>query len=273
MRARRRSLLAAALAAALIAPFAALRAQALAIIDLRHRSADELLPLLRPLVEAGGALSGQGFQLFLRTTPANERQLRELIAHLDRAPRALRITVSQQREDTVDTQQRRIDGSVVIDSRASSARIGIGAGNEHGVGTRAATQTIQVLEGGRALISFGVAIPFTFRRYLLDAGGGAATEFAGTAFYEAVTGFAVRPLLNGDQVTLELAPVDATITARGVERSQLLTRVQGRLGEWIALGDADLREQAQTSGAGADAHSLRASQRGVWVRVEATEAR
>ncbi len=45
--------------------------QALEVISLRHRSAEQLLPQIAPFVEPGGALSGMNDKLFLRASPRN----------------------------------------------------------------------------------------------------------------------------------------------------------------------------------------------------------
>jgi len=261
-------------ALAALSAAASTRAQSIEILSLRHRSAEDVLPLLQPFVEPGGALTGQGSQLFLRASAANAREIRRMLAALDRAPRQLQITV---RQDRVEEQTQRTlgaDGSVVISSSrgsVSGGSLGVEAGASRSTGTRSAGQMLRVVEGGRAVIEIGTAIPFTFKQYVPAAGS--LTELPATSFYEAVTGFTVRPLLAGEVVTLELSPADATITARGIERAQLMTRVQGRLGEWIAVGGADLVEQARRGGiAASDARSA-ASQRGVWVKVEDVGAR
>jgi hypothetical protein len=272
MHARRRLLMTcAALPCALLALRDA-AAQSIEVLTLRHRTADDLLPLLQPFVEPGGALTGRGNQLIVRVSPANLRQLRELLATLDRAPRQLLITVRQDRASDETQQGLRADGSVVIDSRrGASGGVTIESRNSRTTTSRNVGQSIRVLEGGRATIDIGTAIPFTFRQYV--AGPQGLTALDTTTFIEAVSGFAVRPLLAGDVVTLELAPVDVTISARGgaLERAQLMTRVQGRLGEWIAVGDADLREQAQRSGSAGSEARLASTTRGVWVKVEAVE--
>lgn len=269
----RRSLLIALAALAAARP---LRAQSIEVLTLRHRSADDVLPLLQPFVEPGGALTGRGNQLIVRVSPANLRELQALLATLDRAPRQLLITVRQDRASDESQQGLRADGSVVIDSRRgrggdSSSSVTIEMQNSRTTAARSSGQSIRVLEGSRALLNIGTAIPFTFRQYL--AGPQGLTALDTTTFVEAVTGFAVRPLLAGDVVTLELAPVDTTLSARGpsLERAQLMTRIQGRLGEWIAVGDADLREQAQRSGVGGTASRMASSSRGVWVKVELVE--
>jgi hypothetical protein len=253
------------LLAALAAP-AALRAQAVEVIELRHRTADELLPLLRPFIEPGGALTGQGSQLLVRASTANLQQLRTLLATLDRPPRQLEITVQQERDAESTQSAVGADGSVTITTRGSRGNLNVDAGSSRTESTRRIGQRIRVLEGSRATISLGVAIPFTFNQWV--AGPQGLTEVQATTFYEAVTAVAVRPTLAGDVVTLDLAPTDMALAPQGIERAQLMTRVQGRLGEWIAVGGADLRESARRDGVLSRDARAASSQRGVWVRVD-----
>ena len=80
------------LAAALIAGSAAAQGS-LEIIPLRHRTADQVLPALRPLMEPGATLTGQGTQLIVRTSPANLEELRRALDEIDRPQRRLQISV------------------------------------------------------------------------------------------------------------------------------------------------------------------------------------
>ena len=58
-------------AVSLLIAFPAVAQNALEIIDLRHRTAEQVIPTLQPLLEPGATLSGQGAQLFVRASPAN----------------------------------------------------------------------------------------------------------------------------------------------------------------------------------------------------------
>jgi len=252
--AARRTLLLAALAAP-----AVLRAQAVQEIELRHRTAEDLLPLLQPFVEPGGALSGRGSRLFVRASEANVQQLRALLAKLDVAPRLLEITLRRELDHAA---AQRTEGVVVLDTRDAAAGVSIGAHGARIEGTRRVEQRIRVLVGRRALIHIGVAIPFTFNHWVATPQG--LTEVQATTFYEAVTGFAARPSLAGEVVTLELEPLDVALGPRGIEGLRLMTRVQGRLGEWIALGGADLAAPARHAAGDASA----GGRRGLWARVE-----
>src|ERR1051325_10507717 len=65
----------------------------LEIIDLRHRTAEQVIPVLKPLVEPGGSLSGQGTQLFVRTSTANLPDLRRALESIDRPAKRLQVSV------------------------------------------------------------------------------------------------------------------------------------------------------------------------------------
>jgi hypothetical protein len=245
------------------APFAMTVAQAIEVIDLRFRTADQLLPVLQPLVEPGGALSGQGSQLFLRTSGANAAQIRQVLATLDRPPRQLQIRVRQDLAQEGSSQQRSVDGSVTTTSRRTYGTARIETRDGTSTATRGAEQTLRVLEGGRAYVVTGTSIPFTFRHWVRGPGG-SWTATQQTTYYDALSGFYVQPQVAGNLVTLDIAPEDAQVTASGIDRARLSTQVQARLGEWTPLGGADVR--SETAGGGSTAPS--ASQRGVWVLVE-----
>src|SRR5260370_38182691 len=85
-----RSVLAAVLAGCAVHSLAQ---QALEIIPLRHRTVDQVLPVLQPLVEPGGALTGQSGQLIVRTSPANLAEIKRALEAIDRPLRRLQISV------------------------------------------------------------------------------------------------------------------------------------------------------------------------------------
>jgi len=80
-----RLVLAASLSAAAHVPFAQ---QALEIIPLRHRTVEQVLPALQPLLEPGATLSGSRGQLFLRASPSNADDIKRALAAIDRPARA-----------------------------------------------------------------------------------------------------------------------------------------------------------------------------------------
>src|SRR5262245_24313977 len=57
--------------------------QSLEVVKLKYRPAEDIIPALRPLLEPGGALSGEGFNLFVKASPNNLAQLRQALEQLD----------------------------------------------------------------------------------------------------------------------------------------------------------------------------------------------
>ena len=86
--------------------------QQLEIINLKSRTADQVLPQLRPFVEPGGTLSGMNNQIFLRASDANRRQIKELLAAIDRPPRRLLISVRQDADSTSSARGGEVSGRV-----------------------------------------------------------------------------------------------------------------------------------------------------------------
>ena len=81
------------------------------IIPLQHRTADQIIPILAPLVTEGGAVTGMNNQLIIKTTPSNMEQLKQVLANLDTPLHRLMITVRQDTEGSAIQNSASVDGS------------------------------------------------------------------------------------------------------------------------------------------------------------------
>ncbi|MBM3346645.1 MAG: hypothetical protein FJY55_09160 [Betaproteobacteria bacterium] len=70
-----------------LAPFALPARADIEVITLRYRSAEQITPILQPLVEPGGAITGMQNQLVIRSSAGSIADLRRVLATLDSAPR------------------------------------------------------------------------------------------------------------------------------------------------------------------------------------------
>jgi len=185
-----------------------------------------------------------------------------------RPPRWLTIAVRQDRPPVVAENARTPNAAVVTDSRSASTSTSNDAA--HVTRARSSEQSVRVLEGARALIQFDAAVPMTFRHFAI--GKPDVDELRGVVSYDALVQFIVSPRLAGTAVTLEIEPQHASILTESGERGRLLMTARGRLGEWIAVGGADLREE--TDGAELSTGATHAQtrpttdQRGVWLKVD-----
>jgi hypothetical protein len=224
----------------------------LEVITLNYRNADEVIPILKPLLAPEGTITGLNNRLVVRTTPGNLAELKQVLATIDAAPRRLLISVRQDAD--VDRSRRggQVSGRVDIGDNASvrvPGRPTPPGATVSADGVRAKvhssqsaqsdqiSQQVQVIEGGRALIRVGQSVPVHSRDVVDTPGGRRVLE--STDYRDVDTGFYVVPRLAGDRVTLEIFTAADTLQsgqrgAVGVQRVQ--TMVSGRLGEWIELG-------------------------------------
>lgn len=235
----------------LLAWATALAQGSLEVIELRHTTADRVLPALRPLLEPGGVLTGQRSQLIVRTSPRNLEELRRALAVLDAPARRLMISV---RFDSADVAS---DSSVEVDARISNrgSRVDGTLADSRSSGTERVDQRLQVLEGGRAFISQGSRRPLQMRD--------------GVLIQDIATGFEVVPRVAGSEVILEVAPQRQSPGAAGSVRTLgSATTVRARLGEWVALAGIDESSAREARGLASRSRRGGESSRRIWVKVE-----
>lgn len=107
-------------------------ANELEIINLKHRSAAELLPIIRPLLGSDEMVSGMNYQLILRASPRNIEQIKALLDSIDTMPRRLKITVMQDVDSETASRLTELSGSVGL---GRNARLSVPAGVNAGGGS------------------------------------------------------------------------------------------------------------------------------------------
>jgi hypothetical protein len=222
---------------------AAVAQQALEIIPLRNRTADQVLPVLQPLVEPGGTLSGTRNQLFLRASPGNAAEIKRVLDAIDRPSRRLEILVRH--GDAQERARRELGASGSIGSRGT--RIDVTAEDSRRAIAERVDQRVQVLEGGRAFIFAGQSRPVHVP--------------GATVIHEVGTGFEVVPRLSGERVLLDIQ----TSSAHG---QRAVTTLSTRLGEWIEVAGIDSEHAREERGIGSASSRRAVESRRVWLKVE-----
>jgi type II secretory pathway component GspD/PulD (secretin) len=264
-----------------------LAADPLEVIQLQHRSAEDVIPILRPFLYERGALTGSGYQLIVRTTPENLEQLRDIIKRVDIAPRRLIITVKQSTDGSDSNSEVQVSGRAQIGSDVSIAAPDSGRGGTSigyndantrlrtrviSTGSRntdADTQQIQVLEGHEALIQVGQSVP-VLDQSVTTIGRTPIVENQ-LAYKDVMRGFYVLPRVNGDQVTLDVSPYQDKLSQEqggAVDVQRMHTTVSGRLGVWVEIGGSAQEETRQDSSYTHSAHTGSRDQRRVLLKVE-----
>jgi type II secretory pathway component GspD/PulD (secretin) len=242
------------LAVSLLIAFPAMGQNALEIIALRHRTADQVIPALQPLLEPGATLSGQGAQLFVRTSPGNLAELRRALDSLDRPQK--RLLISVRFDQAFDAASRGIDASGRIGNRDS--RVDIRAQDSRTRAEERVDQRVQALEGARAMILTGESRPVRQRQFIQTPAGVISQEV--TVVQETTSGFEVVPRVSGDTVHVEIA--------QQRPGSAAATTASGRLGEWFELGSVAMTAARDDRGIASASRTSGGETRRVWIRVD-----
>ncbi|CAG0993564.1 hypothetical protein MTYP_02416 [Methylophilaceae bacterium] len=211
------------------------------MMTLQYRFAQDILPVIEPMVGADGSVRAIDNHLMVTATPERLSQIEALISQLDVARRNLRITVSH----AADVQSQQHGIGVQAGGRVGDVEVQLPRGARDGVHIdlddrsaqygSANTEFLTVMDGERAFIRVGQSVPYTqqwvalSRRYL--------RAQQTVEFRDITTGFAVRPRYIGDQVELEITPRIARLDQAGfVDFEELGTVVRVSPGEWFDLG-------------------------------------
>lgn len=259
----------------------------LEVITLNYRSADQVIPILKPLLAPGGTISGMQNRVIVRTTPDNLAELRKVLGMVDGAPRRLLVSVKQDSDGSSSLDEAEISGSIGND-RARATVPGTGSnqggsveirrGDDKAKGrvlrsqsasTDRSVQTLQVLEGNEAYIRVGQSVAIPGGSVTISPLGAQVSQ--STEYKDVGTGFRVRPRVNGNNVTLEISTqrdsmADPNAQSFNVQRVD--TVISGRLGQWMELGGIGQQSVQQDSRALSRSSNIGADDRRVLLKVE-----
>lgn len=226
----------------------------LEIIELQHRNASEVLPVIKPLLANDERLSASRNQLVIRASSATIDEVKRIVSKLDKPLRMLNITVrysrraqNQQHEASLsgsagikyDAQKKETEPKVNINTKITST-----TSNEHDI----STQNVQVIEGNWASIHTGQLTPETSSS--VNISGFNTSIQTRKQYRKSGSGFRVKPVIRKDHVVLHIMPL--TKKSSGIDRQQIQsisasTQITGRLGTWIELGGISNKAQSTPS--------------------------
>lgn len=260
----------------------------LEIITLQYRSVDEVLPIIRPMLDPDGTASGMTNQLILRTSPHNLAEIRKMLESIDSAPRLLKITVLQNVDRATLSQLIEASGSVAgrnahilvspgaggsglsMEARQDKNRLHARVDSARSLEEERNALRIEVQEGNRAFIQAGSSLPVPQRRIVQSPQGTQMID--STEYRDVASGFYVLPRINGERVTLEVSTqndnlaADRTYPAPRMQR--VLTTLSGKLGEWLVIGDIGQQQESSDASISSRSASSTGEQRNVLLKVE-----
>jgi len=254
-------------------------------IQLLHRSSEEVIPIVRPMLDPDGSLTGTGYKLIIKSTPNNISQIQAMLEEIDVNPHQLKVSVSYRDQSKSNDR----GGSVSVKAKGDIGSVEIGDPNNRQDGDLTVTnssdkvkfdariyesksknnkndvQTMSVTEGYWGTISMGQAIPYA-RRYRNP--DGTVTE--SVQYKKVMTGFRVKPQTNGDNVTITIQQQNQSRANNGIaiDSNQIETVVTGKLGQWLFIGGTDHKKNLSESGINYSTRIRSTDVNQVWIKVE-----
>lgn len=245
---------------------AGLAAQSLQVIELKYRTAAEVIPVLQPLLEPGGALTGQDYKLFVRASGANVAQLREALAEIDRQPRQFLVAVRRATRQQIEREQASVGGAI----GTGGANITLSTGDSEERRESNGVASVNVIEGNAAFIATGESVPVVTS--VVIGGGNRPRVGMSNSYRDLSSGFTVTPRLAGERVVLniEQQAEHRAADGSGIQTQSLSTQVSGKLGEWLPLGGVSESARNRSTGIAGGRLATRSDETQVWVRVTAS---
>ena len=258
----------------------AAQAASITTIQLQNRPAEEIIPIVKPLLGPGEVITASGFKLFLRASPASVEQVRDIVDALDIAAKMLQISVFQGTERDLKTVA--ISGNLQIEGGDANVDVGggVGSGGKQAAGnitynsgnvsgdinasnSRSSQASnplhqLRVTEGTEGFIQTGNQVAYS-------------SYNNGTEFKDVTTGFYVLPRIRGSGVTLKVRPFknsQSNTRAGNIETQSANTTISGRLGEWLPLGGVSEQFKRSQSGIGSSSSSEGSNKSSIWIRAD-----
>lgn len=246
----------------LFTPPALAQGTRLEVVELRHREAAELIPIVKPMLSPQATLVADGYRLLVKGTPADIAQLQSLVATLDARLRNLLIDVRTVRHGDVDDRSSSVQVTVGEESsvRIEGSRTSTRARDTNGFQVRA-------IEGQPALVQVGEQQP----AYpgVITIVGGHVVPFGGQGERSARSGVYVTARVRGETVMLDIAPALQRFAGDGTRRTySAAATLTGAVGRWITIASVDTVGSSEARGAAG--HQTRSGTHALVTQVKVT---
>lgn len=245
----------------------------MSIIPLLNADAEQILPAIEQQLGEGSSASAYQNQIILNATAEETRQVKVLLATLDSAGRQLRIAVKTGSTGSVTTSGGSISNTGMDDSGIRISTNGRHKGTTTTIQRRTTTSTgsaqqgIRATEGQPAYITTGTSMAYN-QPAMTSNGQIVQTR----QWQDAKTGFWATARVNGETVSIELEQQQESFNSNTIINSQQLqTHVNGRLGEWIAVGTLHSQDNSTTRSLNSSQHSNNNQSGTIYLKVELAE--
>ncbi|WP_027470005.1 hypothetical protein [Deefgea rivuli] len=237
-------------------------------VTLRHQLADQVVPVLQGAFPQARIQAFHGTLIIAAPDEASYAQILALLQRLDTPMQNLVVTVEQRSLQKGSNVGVSTQGGIAVSNRGVGFGITLRGQDRQSQSTGLSRQTLRILEGAEGRIHLGQQrfvpqISFWFRPGFTITHVGGQWQSAGTGFY-------VAPRRIGENdIALRLLPSQREFTrGGGTQGHEIYSEVQGRIGEWLPVGETQQMQSSQERGLLSGLNGNQTQSFSVWVKVD-----
>lgn len=214
-------------------------------IELHHRLAADVLPLIEPMADSYTTINGHGNLLIIKSSAQSFNEIEQLVKQLDSKQQSITVTVLRTQQQLAD--QHIADERLNIDlQQAQRSSVEIKRWSTKNSRERDQQYQARGIAGQTIDIQMGRAAADKQQQILLYPHGGVAVQQT-TQYIPLDNGFQARVNLLGDQqARVEILPLFSKMQRNGdIITSSLLTTVNGPINQWILIGQIGEQQRQQ----------------------------
>lgn len=227
--------------------------------DLKNRPAEEVIPLLQPLLQEDEAISGTGYQIFIKTSEHRKQQISDLISTIDKAIKTFRISVTN--DEYTAHRENNIEGSITARKGDAEVRVGRYPSDQPGVTLNVDTrntegksknmQFVQVQEGKPAFVSKESLHIIPIYSYVQRANGDFLIEHNQLSPTKQDGFYVIARSADGKSANVNIQSTSSnrrTYQGYGQNQTYVDTTVRIPLGEWFEIGGNKDTSESESTG-------------------------
>lgn len=245
-----------------------LYAEVVETVTLRHQLADQVVPVLQGAFPQARIQAFNGSLIIAAPDEASYAQILALLQRLDTPLQNLVVTVEQRSLQQGANLGVSTQGGIAVSNRGIGVGITLRGQDRQAQSTGLSRQTLRILEGAEGRIHLGQQrfvpqISFLFRPGFTITHVGGQWQSAGTGFYVA------SRRIGENDVALRLLPSQREFTrGGGTQGHEIYSEVQGRIGEWLPVGETQQIQSSQERGLLSGSSANQTQSFSVWVKVD-----
>lgn len=216
-------------------------------IELQHRLAAEILPMIEPMIDNYTTISGHDNLLIIKSSTQNFQEIERLVKQLDSRQQSLTVTVLRTQQQLNDQNFANDRFNIDLENpKNSSVEINHWSTKD----SRERDQQYQArgIAGQPIDIQMGRAVADNQQQLIFYPHGGIAVQET-TQYIQLDNGFQARVnILGNQQARVDILPLFSKMQRNGdISTTSLLTTVNGPLNQWILIGQIGEQQRQQTN--------------------------